>query len=58
MKAGVSELAIVLATYNEADNLAPLVDALERLGEDLQLLVVDDNSPDGTQRVAQGLSAT
>ena len=54
----MSELAIVLATYNEADNLGPLVDALERLGEDLHLLVVDDNSPDGTQRVAQGLSAT
>jgi len=54
----VPELAIVLATYNEAANLVPLVEALERLDEDLHLLVVDDNSPDGTQRVAQELAAT
>jgi glycosyltransferase involved in cell wall biosynthesis len=53
----VAEVAIVLATYNEAANLAPLVEALEQLGEDLHLLVVDDNSPDGTQRVARELAA-
>lgn len=53
----MSELAIVLATYNEADNLAPLVDALGNLGEDLELFLVDDNSQDGTQVVAKKLSA-
>ena len=31
------ELALVLATYNETDNLPPLVEALENLGEDLHL---------------------
>ena len=54
----MSELVIVLATYNEAGNLAPLVEALQHLREDLHLLVVDDNSPDGTQQVAQELSAS
>jgi dolichol-phosphate mannosyltransferase len=53
----VAELAIILATYNEADNLPRLIRALEELDEDLHIVVVDDNSPDGTQRVAQKLSA-
>lgn len=50
------ELAVIIATYNEADNLGQLVEALEGLEEDLQLVVVDDNSPDGTGLVAQQLS--
>ena len=50
------ELAVVLATYNEAENLAPLVEALENLGQDLLLVVVDDDSQDGTGQVAQQLS--
>ena len=48
----MSELAVILATYNEAENLTQLVEALESLREDLQLVVVDDNSPDGTGLVA------
>lgn len=51
------QLAVVLATYNEVGNLAPLVKALEGLGEDLCLIVVDDNSQDGTQDVIKDLSA-
>ena len=50
------ELAVILATYNEADNLEQLVEALENLEIDLQLVVVDDNSPDGTGLIAQQLS--
>ena len=50
------ELTLVLATYNEAENLPPLVEALEESGEDLHLVVVDDDSPDGTGRIAQQLS--
>ena len=49
------ELTLVLATYNEAENLPPLVESLEESGEDLEL-VVDDDSPDGTGRIAQQLS--
>ena len=53
----MSELAVILATYNEAENLTQLVEALESLREDLQLVVVDDNSPDGTGLVAQQLAS-
>ena len=50
------ELAVILATYNEAENLGQLVEALECLELDLQLVVVDDDSPDGTGLIAQRLS--
>ena len=50
------ELAVVLPTYNEADNLGLLVEGLEKLALDLHVLVVDDNSQDGTQQVAQELA--
>jgi dolichol-phosphate mannosyltransferase len=47
---------IVLPTYNEAENLPKLVSALFSLPLDLAVLVVDDNSPDGTGTIADGLS--
>ena len=53
----MAELAVILATYNEAENLTQLIEALEDLREDLQLIVVDDASPDGTGLIAQQLSS-
>jgi dolichol-phosphate mannosyltransferase len=47
---------IVIPTYNEAENLPLIVNALFKLSiEDLALLVVDDNSPDGTGNIAEDL---
>ncbi|CAA9585513.1 MAG: hypothetical protein AVDCRST_MAG88-3877, partial [uncultured Thermomicrobiales bacterium] len=43
---------VVLPTYNERENLPLMVEALHRLGlPGLEILVVDDNSPDGTGRI-------
>ena len=48
---------VVVPTYNEAENLPALVQALLALPvEDLHVLVVDDASPDGTGQVADALS--
>jgi dolichol-phosphate mannosyltransferase len=49
-------ITIVIPTYNEAENLAQLVSALFTLPLDLRVLIVDDNSPDGTGRIADELS--
>jgi dolichol-phosphate mannosyltransferase len=49
-------IAIVLPTYNEAENLAKLVSVLFSLPLDITVLVVDDNSPDGTGNFAEQLS--
>src|SRR5689334_6865947 len=49
---------LVLPTYNEAENLEPLVAAaLANLPESARVLVVDDNSPDGTGELADRLAA-
>ncbi|HXD09879.1 MAG TPA: polyprenol monophosphomannose synthase [Anaerolineales bacterium] len=50
------KITVVLPTYNEAENLPKLVSALFLLPLDLSVLVVDDNSPDGTGRIAEDLS--
>lgn len=49
-------ITIVLPTYNEAENLPKLVSALFSLPSDLSVLVVDDNSPDGTGAIADDLA--
>jgi dolichol-phosphate mannosyltransferase len=46
----------VTPTYNEAENLPKLVSALFSLPLDLHVLVVDDNSPDGTGNIAEELA--
>ena len=50
------KIVIVTPTYNEAENLPRLVSALFALPLDLRVLVVDDNSPDGTGQVADELA--
>ncbi|MGH3875137.1 MAG: polyprenol monophosphomannose synthase [Pseudonocardiaceae bacterium] len=50
-------LTVVVPTYNEADNLPPLVDGLLALPlPGLRVLVVDDDSPDGTGTLADQLA--
>jgi dolichol-phosphate mannosyltransferase len=46
----------VTPTYNEAENLPKLVSALFALPLDVSILIVDDNSPDGTGRIADELA--
>jgi len=45
----------VVPTYNELANLEELVDKLRAVTPDLHILIVDDNSPDGTGRLADEL---
>ena len=47
---------VVLPTYNEAENLDAVVQALRGLAVPLRVLVVDDASPDGTGRLAEDLA--
>lgn len=52
------KITVVIPTYNEAENLPKLVSALFSLPLDLHILVVDDNSPDGTGNLAEELART
>lgn len=49
-------ISVVLPTYNEAENIVHLVPALLALPLDLRVIVVDDNSPDGTGQLADQLA--
>ncbi|MBN1528742.1 MAG: polyprenol monophosphomannose synthase [Thermoleophilaceae bacterium] len=52
---------VVLPTYNEAENLAAIAERvlaqLAAIGGDHRILIVDDNSPDGTGEIADRLAA-
>ncbi len=49
------ELSVEIPTYNEAENIPDIVEKLESLNLDLEIIIVDDNSPDGTGDVAEKL---
>jgi dolichol-phosphate mannosyltransferase len=50
-------LLVSIATYNERDNIQPLIADIHRFAPHADVLVVDDNSPDGTGRLADELAA-
>ncbi|MFO0954131.1 MAG: polyprenol monophosphomannose synthase [Isosphaeraceae bacterium] len=52
-----ARLIISLATYNEVENLRPLVETIRQFAPSAAVLIVDDNSPDGTGRLADELKA-
>jgi len=49
------DVLVVVPTYNEAENIVQIAEAVRSQG--LRLLVVDDGSPDGTGEIADGLAA-
>src|SRR5579864_4043167 len=46
---------IIIPTYNEIDNLRPLVEETGKYAPETDILIVDDNSPDGTGQLADEL---
>ena len=50
-------VAVVLPTYNEAENIDRLLRELRSIVPEARLLVVDDASPDGTGRLAEACAA-
>jgi dolichol-phosphate mannosyltransferase len=52
----VSRSLVVLPTYNECENIEPIVTAILGQSADIEVLVVDDNSPDGTGQIVDRLA--
>lgn len=50
------DVLVVIPTYNEIDNLRTIVGEVLALGDGYAVLVVDDNSPDGTGELAEQLA--
>ncbi|MEO0255483.1 MAG: polyprenol monophosphomannose synthase [candidate division WOR-3 bacterium] len=49
------KILIIIPTYNEKDNIKELIDKIFSLGIELDILVVDDNSPDGTWEIVENI---
>jgi dolichol-phosphate mannosyltransferase len=46
---------VIIPTYNEIENIANIIDAVLQSVEGINVLIVDDNSPDGTAAVVEEL---
>ena len=44
---------VIIPTYNELDNIRPMIDKVFSLPEKFDLLIIDDGSPDGTAKVVR-----
>ena len=48
--------SIIIPTYNEAKNIVSLLDQIKHLvADDTEIIIVDDNSPDGTADIVRKL---
>ncbi len=47
---------IIIPTYNEKENIGKLIEEIRKLNRDFHVLIIDDNSPDSTGRIADGLA--
>lgn len=45
----MSDVLVIIPTYNEIENIGNIIDAVMKLPDNFDLLVIDDASPDGTQ---------
>jgi dolichol-phosphate mannosyltransferase len=55
---GVGRVLVVIPTYNEAENVRIIVDRLRRAVPTVDVLIADDNSPDGTGGIADEIAAS
>lgn len=53
----LGRVLVIVPTYNEADNIRPIVHRLRAAAPDAHVLVADDDSPDGTGKIADELAA-
>lgn len=49
------EKIVIIPTYNEKENVGLIIDAVFDLNKNYHILIVDDNSPDGTAQIVQSL---
>ena len=55
--AELGKVLVIIPTYNEAENIRPIVARLRVAVPEADVLIADDNSPDGTGRIADELAA-
>ena len=53
----LGKVLVIVPTYNERESLPVIMSGIRHAEPDVHILIADDNSPDGTGEVADGLSA-
>jgi dolichol-phosphate mannosyltransferase len=51
----MSNAIVIIPTYKERENIRAIIDAVFGLPKDFHVLIVDDNSPDGTAQIVEEL---
>ena len=49
------EKIVIIPTYNEKENITAIINAVISLNQNYHILIVDDNSPDGTASIVKTL---
>jgi dolichol-phosphate mannosyltransferase len=49
----VAKYSVVIPTYNESENISKLIETISSSVDDCKIIVVDDDSPDGTAEIAE-----
>jgi dolichol-phosphate mannosyltransferase len=57
IEGGLGSILVIIPTYNEAQNIESITSRLRSAVPDAQVLIADDNSPDGTGKLADALAA-
>ena len=52
-----SDSVVIIPTYNEKENISSIIGAVLGREHQFDILVIDDNSPDGTAAIVEGLIA-
>lgn len=55
MDTNKSDSVVLIPTYNEKENISNIIDAVLGLGQQFDILVIDDNSPDGTAAIVEDI---
>ena len=53
----MTDVIVLIPTYNEAENIRPITEAVLKQGDRFGALIIDDNSPDGTGEIADEMAA-
>lgn len=54
MPNNIADKLVIIPTYNEKENVSAIIDAVLALPQQFQVLIIDDNSPDGTAAIVRG----
>jgi dolichol-phosphate mannosyltransferase len=51
----MSKALVIIPTYNEKENISSIIDAVLSLKDNIEILIVDDGSPDGTADIVKSI---